>query len=90
MAVMIIRHKVQEFGAWKRAFDAHKPVRDAAGFTQQRVLRSADDPSVVVLVFDTPDIAKAKAFIASADLQAAMKNAGVTDQPDVYFLNAAD
>jgi hypothetical protein len=86
---MIIRHKVREFDAWKRAFDAHRPARDAAGLTQQRVLRSVDDPCVVVLIFDTPEIAKAKAFVASDDLRSAMKNAGVVDAPDVYFLNAA-
>jgi hypothetical protein len=89
MAVMIIRHKVREFEAWKQAFDAHKPARDVAGLSRQRVLRSVDDQSVVVLIFDTPDISKAKAFIASDDLRTAMKNAGVLDAPDVYFLNEA-
>jgi hypothetical protein len=28
--------------------------------------------------------------VASAELQSAMKAAGVVDKPDVYFLNAAD
>jgi hypothetical protein len=43
-----------------------------------------------VLIANTPDLAKAKTFIASADLQAAMKGAGVIGKPDVYFLDAAD
>ena len=36
------------------------------------------------------NIAKAKALVGSADLQSAMKNAGVVDKPDIYFLNSVD
>jgi hypothetical protein len=32
------------------------------------------------------DLEKAKAFAISDDLGQAMKRAGVTDKPDVYFL----
>jgi hypothetical protein len=90
MSVIIIRHKVKDFAAWKIAFDAHKPVRDAAGLSKSRVLRSAGDANEVVLVFDDADIDKTKAFMASADVQAAIKAAGVTDKPDVYFLDAVE
>ena len=90
MAVVIIRHKVKDFASWKRAFDAHKPAREGTGLSKSRVFRSADDPSEVVLVFDAADISKVKAFVASAELQSAMKAAGVVDKPDVYFLNPAD
>ena len=90
MAVMIIRHKVKDFAVWKRAYDAHKTTRDSAGLSKARLFRSADDASEVVILFDVADIGKAKAFGASADLQSAMKGAGVVDKPDVYFLNPAD
>lgn len=90
MAVMIIRHKVKDFAAWKRAYDAHKTTRDGAGLSNARLFRSADDASEIVILFDVADIGKAKAFGASADLQSAMKGAGVVDKPDVYFLNPAD
>jgi hypothetical protein len=53
-------------------------------------LRSADDASEVVLIFDAADINKVKAFVASAELQSAMQVAGVVDKPDVYFLNPVD
>ena len=90
MAVVIIRHQVKDFAAWKKAFDAHKPAREGTGLSKSRVFRSADDPSEVVLVFDAADISKVKAFVASTELQSAMKAAGVIDKPDVYFLNPAD
>ena len=88
MSVIIIRHKVKDFAAWKVAFDAHKPVRDNAGLSASKVLRSAAGPNEVVLIFDGADIEKAKAFMASSDVQDAIKAAGVTDKPDVYFLEA--
>ena len=90
MAVVIIRHKVKDFATWKSAYDAHKPARDAAGLSKAQVLRSAGDPNEVVLLFDAADINKAKGFVASADLQSAMRGAGVVDKPDIYFLNPAD
>lgn len=90
MAVMIIRHKVKDFAVWKKAFDAHRPTREGTGLTSSRVLRSDEDPNQVILIFDGVDIVKAKAFVASSELQSAMAAAGVADKPDVYFLNAAD
>jgi len=90
MAVLIIRHKVKDFAEWKKAFDAHRPTREGTGLSSSRVLRSDDDANQVVLIFDGVDIAKAKAFVASPELQSAMAAAGVVDKPDIYFLNAAD
>ena len=89
MPMLIIRHKVGEFGKWKQAYDAHADTRAANGVISGRVTRSADDPSQLVLLFEIADIAKAKAFIASPDLKSAMEAAGVIDKPDFYYLNDA-
>jgi hypothetical protein len=90
LAILIVRHKVKDFAAWKSSFQAHESERTAAGLTNPRLFRSADDPSEVVLLLDAADLGAAKAFAASAELQSAMAAAGVMDKPDVYFLNAAD
>jgi hypothetical protein len=89
MALVIVRHKVKDFAAWKQVFDAHAPARGAAGLSNTRLYQSVDDPSEVVILFDTDDIAKAQQFIGSADLKSAMTAAGVIDKPDVFILNAA-
>jgi hypothetical protein len=39
------------------------------------------------LLFEVSDVAKAKAFAASADLKEKMKSAGVVGSPDVFFLS---
>jgi quinol monooxygenase YgiN len=89
MPLVVIRHKVKDFATWKAAYDAHAGARAKAGFAAGRVTRSADEPNEVVLIFETPDLAQAKAFCASPDLKAAMQAAGVTDMPNIYFLNDA-
>ena len=89
MALLIVRHKVKDFAAWKAAFDAHKPTQMAAGLSNARLFRSADDASEVVVLLDAADISKAKQFVASPELKSAMEGAGVVDKPDVYLLNAA-
>ena len=67
MALVIVRHKVKDYVAWKNAFDAHASARGAAGLSNTRLYRSVDDPSEVVILFDTDDIAKAQRFIGSPD-----------------------
>ena len=86
MGLMIIRHKVKDFAAWKKAFDGHAGAQKAAGLTNPRVFRSIDDRTETIILFDMQDVAKAKAFRSSADLKSTMQSAGVLDQPTVFFL----
>jgi hypothetical protein len=90
MGLVIVRHKVKDFASWKKAFEDHAPGRGSAGFSNARLFRSADDPSEVVILFDTDDIAKAKQFVSSPDLKSAMSAAGVVDKPDVFVLTDAN
>jgi hypothetical protein len=89
MGLVIVRHKVKDFPVWKKAFDAHASARGAAGLSNSRLYHSVDDPSEVVILFDTDDIAKAKQFISSADLKSVMTAAGVIDKPNAFVLTAA-
>jgi hypothetical protein len=83
----LIRHKVADFAKWKPLYDAHLPARQKAGLKELHVLRNADDPNEVILLFEADDLQKAREFAASADLRETMQKAGVLDKPDIYFLN---
>ena len=89
MAYMLIRHKVQDFGKWKPAYDAHQTARAAAGLKDLRLWHNADDPNDLFLLFEAADVAQAKTFAASPDLKEKMKSAGVIGQPEIFFLSAA-
>jgi hypothetical protein len=91
MGMMIIRHKVRDYGQWRPIFDGHAEMQTAAGLSNPRVYHSADsDKSEIVVVFDTKDTKMAKDFAASADLKEAMTTAGVVDMPTIYFLESID
>jgi hypothetical protein len=84
---LIIRHKVKDYGKWRPMFDKHSLMQKAAGLSNPRVFRSADDKSEIVVVFDTKDTKRAKDFAASPDLRETMAKAGVMDDPTIYFLD---
>ncbi len=83
---MLIRHKVSDFAKWKPVYDAHASARQNAGLRELHLLRNTEDSNEVILLFSVQDLNKAKAFAASDDLRQAMQKAGVSDKPDVYFL----
>jgi hypothetical protein len=89
MPLVVVRHKVKDYATWKKAFDGHAEAQKAAGLSNPRVYRSADDRNEAVILFDTSDIAAAKKFAASPDLKSTMQAAGVTDQPTIYLLEEA-
>ncbi len=45
MGMLIIRHKVKDYGKWRPMFDEHSLMQKAAGLSNPRVFRSADDKS---------------------------------------------
>ncbi|MFL5239838.1 MAG: hypothetical protein ACJ8EL_20015 [Rhizomicrobium sp.] len=88
MSMLIIRHKVSDYGNWRPAFDSHSAMQKAAGLSNPRVLRSADDKNEIVIIFDTTDTKKAKEFATSSDLKDVMTKAGVIDVPTMYYLES--
>jgi len=87
MPFVLVRSKVRDFKTWKPAYDAHLQARNDAGLTERYLLRNADDPNEIVILFEAQDLNRAKTFAASADLRERMQESGVVDKPDIYFLN---
>jgi hypothetical protein len=86
MNYVLVRHKVADFSKWKPVYDAHLPVRQAAGATELYLLRNIDDPSEVIILFETEDLQKARELVASDDLRERMQESRVIDKPNIYFL----
>jgi hypothetical protein len=83
---ILVRHKVQHFSQWKRAFDAYLSKRTEAGLTQKYLFQSMGNPEEITLLFEVTDLVRAKTFIESSELKNAMLKAGIADRPDIYFL----
>jgi len=86
MNYVLVHHRVQNFDQWKALYDAHLPARQQAGVKEVRLLRGADDPNDVTLLFEASDLPKAQAFVASEDLRDVMTKAGVVGTPELTYL----
>src|SRR6202140_5022378 len=86
---LTIHHKVKDYAAWRTGYNAHEKSRLSAGITNGRVFRSAEDPNDVVVLQDVADVAKARTWLGSDDLKAAMQKSGVIGSPSIRFAAAA-
>ena len=89
MAYMLVRHKVKSFATWKAAFDAGSGARQEMGYKGGQLLRNTDDPNETLILLEIDNVAKAREFASSESLRQTLRQAGITDQPDVYFLDEA-
>lgn len=86
MPYLLIHHKVENFDTWKNAYDEHRSARDEAGLTEIHLLRNAADRNDVVILFQSEDLERARAFASSDDLRTAMQKAGVVGAPELIEL----
>ena len=84
---LMMTHKVKDWDAWKKEFDDHKQVRMDAGLIDRALAHDINDNHQVEIVFAVTDMAKAKAFLQSADLKDKMEKAGVEGKPTSFFYN---
>jgi len=81
----MVTHKVADYARWKPIFDADGANRQAAGSKGGQLLRSADDPNEVVLLFAW-DLEQARQYSQKEEVRAKMQEAGVLDTPEISFL----
>ena len=87
---LLIRHHVADYPAWKAVFDEQEPARRANGSQGGWLCRDAADPLEVLLLLAWDDLERARLFADSDDLGEAMTRAGVTDRPDIWFLEEVE
>ena len=90
MPYLLIRHKVKDYAKWKPVFDKYGAARKASGSKGGRLFRNAGDPNEAVILLEWDDLEKARQFAQSKDLREAMQRAGVSDRPDLYFLDEVE
>ncbi len=85
MVTMFVRHKVNDYANWKRAYDEFASVRKGKGVTAASVHRDAKDPNTIIVTHRFKDMNAATAFANSEDLKSAMMKAGVSGPPEFWF-----
>ena len=87
MTYLLVRHKIKDFATWKPVFDEHAAARKANGSQGGHVFRNASNPNEIIVLLKWDNLANARKFTSSEELQKAMMKAGVADKPDIYFLD---
>jgi heme-degrading monooxygenase HmoA len=90
MPYMLVRHKAKDYAKWKSVFDEHGTTRKTNGSKGGRLLRNAEDASELIILFEWDDLKRARQFAQSEDLRKTMERAGISDKPDVYFLEEVE
>ena len=83
---VLVSHRVEDYDAWKKAFDEHKAARIDASFIGHHINRGVDDPTLVYLYGPATDLEKVKSFMDSSDLRQAMQKAGVQGAPTITLV----
>jgi hypothetical protein len=82
---MTAHFKVKDFNAWRTSYNGHEKDRAAAGITNGKLFRSADDPNDVLILQDVADVSKARTWLGSNEMKAVMEKSGVVGAPSIRF-----
>ena len=89
MQHILVRHQVDGFERWKRAFDGAVEMRKEAGELSYRLFQLNADREDLVLLFEWESEESAKRFLESPELGKAMAKSGVLGKPEILYLRAA-
>ena len=85
MTTIYVRHPISDYPHWRQAFDAHEATRREHGLRVRSVQRNVDRPLEIIITLETDDLERAREFIESSELRAAMLRAGVVGRPEVWI-----
>ena len=88
MIRMFVKHAVQDYGAWRKAYDSFDAERKTMGVIGHAVFQAADNPNDVTIWHDFASVESASSFQGSARLKEVMKGAGVVGVPQVWLTRA--
>jgi len=82
-ATLIVRHRVNDFGAWRSVYDSLDAVREQHGCSGEEVLVSPADKEDVIVLHRFPTVEQAEAFAGSDELREGMHRAGIAGAPRI-------
>lgn len=73
---------MEDFEAWKSAFDGFDAFRTDHGQQGYQVFQNVDEPNEVVVLFEWVDDEDPRAFFASEEMRERLAEAGVKGRPE--------
>lgn len=82
---LFVQHTVANYGAWRKVYLEFAPTQKRMAVQSQAVYWQSDNANNLIITHDFASADKARAFVGSNDLRAAMQSAGVKGTPQVWF-----
>ena len=77
-AIIMARHQVQDYSAWREVFDGAEHIRQQCGHLGAEVLTAPGNKNDILVIARFPTLEDAQGFAGSSELREAMSRAGVT------------
>lgn len=90
MIKVFIRHKVEDFAKWKKAFDDFLPQRKAGGELSYSIGNVPNEPNNLCVTFEWDSVDNANTFLGSEELRAAMQEATVIEAPEIFVFEVTE
>lgn len=88
MPALLIRYMVDDYAFWKARFDDDAIARRAHGSQGGWFCRRAGMPNELFILLEWDNLDRARLYAASDDFRDALTAAGITDDPDIWFLES--
>ncbi len=85
MPTVFVRHKVRDYDAWRPIYDGTIGMRQEADLRDLGVFRDAEDPNMILMMWETDNLDGFNAMLGSPDLKAVMEDAGVISEPKAWI-----
>lgn len=85
MQYVLIIHEVEDYSAWKAAFDQAADIRKNAGEISYQLLRYDNDANNIVHFSEWSSLDNARCFFESSELVEIRKKAGVKAPEFIYL-----
>jgi heme-degrading monooxygenase HmoA len=90
-ATALVRHRVDDFDGWKKAYDDFASIQAEHGVRAHQVLRSIENPNDVLVTHTFDSREAARAFFAMPELKEAMSKAGVNaDSVEISYFDEVE
>jgi len=86
MGSILAEITVPDYAKWRTNFDTNAPARTAAGLSNARVFRNADNANHILVIGDSADPGKARQTLLSPEYRARMEAGGTTSPPKIYII----
>ena len=90
MPILRIEHGVPDYDGWRRAFDADPLDRKGSGVVRYQVLRSVEDPNLVMIDLEAGTLEETRVMLDKLHQLWAGPGKAVTRNPQARIVESVD